>query len=221
MRKMIFAASIEGAKKHMACAMYDGERLIVTHCEPLGDRQEAWMPQLLEDIRVKVEQGFVVLLEDRTGRLSPHATAFTFEEICENGRTYLQSCLDLYFSLAATGRLIFETGLERYALRQTEGGMIDTRHDEKGRVIYDVKWSEFDGGRRAMLMCVAGAFLEAPLSERWINALVDASDSETPRPKSWLDTWKTITAGADARAQADHEAARAATQRRIEENSHV
>ena len=144
-------------------------------------------------------------MEDRTHNFSPHAVSFNFDEIMDDGRTMLQHCLDWYYSLDAVGNLMLDRGVETHAIRKGDMAMVNFRHDERGRLVYDVDWNRMTGGHKAILMCVAGAVMELPFSDRWLNEFAKASQSNRPSPQSPLDSFFAITTGYDEFRQRDFE----------------
>lgn len=197
--KRIFAVSLDSPSKHRAAAtLFDDTRLVITHCFPLTGAPEAWRASLQQEIADKAAAGFAVVVEDRSGRFSPWASPFCFEDV-EDERTMLQQSLDWYFSLENSGNLILDPAVQRFAIRAgEEGGLIDIKHDDKGRVIYHPNWTMFNGGHKALLLCVAAAMLENPLSERWVTAMLGALPSMPAAPRSPLSIWTAITRGVDA-----------------------
>ena len=73
------------------------------------------------------------------------------------------------------------------------------------RLVYDVDWNRMTGGHKAILMCVAGAVMELPFSDRWLNEFAKASQSNRPSPQSPLDSFFAITTGYDEFRQRDFE----------------
>ena len=145
------------------------------------------------DIEAKVKGGWVVMVEDRTASFSSLATSFNFDAPAEDGRTNLQRALDWYFALESRGGIILGEGMERYAIRLSgELGLIDAGTDEKGRLVYRVDWRKFNSGHKALLMCVAGAVMEEPLSERWLRVM--ARCSARKRNDDALAVMRTINA---------------------------
>ena len=83
--------------------------------------------------------------------------------------------------------------MERYAIRLSgELGLIDAGTDERGRLVYRVDWRKFNSGHKALLMCVAGAVMEEPLSERWLRVM--ARCSARKRNDDALAVMRTINA---------------------------
>lgn len=195
--KQIFAVSLESERKYRAAALFADGRLAITHCREITGTPGMWRPSVLQEVQEKAEKGFVVLVEDRVGNFSPHATAFNFDNLEDDGRTTFQHCVDLYFSLWNMGNLILDPTVKAHALKfGGETGMLDPQHDEKGRVVYKVDWPNFGGGRRALLMCVAGAMLEEPLSDRWMSAMLAAGRHPLREADSPLSSFLAVTYGA-------------------------
>ena len=114
-------------------------------------------------------------------------------------------CLDWYYSLDAVGNLMLDRGVETHAIRKGDMAMVNFGHDERGRLVYDVDWNRMTGGHKAILMCVAGAVMELPFSDRWLNEFAKASQSNRPSPQSPLDSFFAITTGYDEFRQRDFE----------------
>lgn len=180
--KKILSIALESERKFRAHALYTDGVLVVTHCLPISGPPE-----------------------DRTHNFSPHAVSFNFDEIMDDGRTMLQHCLDWYYSLDAVGNLMLDRGVETHAIRKGDMAMVNFRHDERGRLVYDVDWNRMTGGHKAILMCVAGAVMELPFSDRWLNEFAKASQSNRPSPQSPLDSFFAITTGYDEFRQRDFE----------------
>ena len=210
--KKIVSIALESERKYSAHAVYTDGVLVVTHCQPITGTVSEWKPKLIKDIEEKTEKGFAVVVEDRTHNFSPCAVSFNFDEIMDDGRTMLQHCLDWYYSLDAVGNLMLDRGVETHAIRKGDMAMVNFRHDEKGRLVYDVDWNRITGGHKAVLMCVAGAVMELPFSDRWLNAFTEASRVPHARNKSPLDSFFACTVGMDGfRQRAFEEAVRIGT----------
>ena len=203
--KKILSIALESERKFRAHALYTDGVLVVTHCLPISGPPMEWKNKLLKDIVEKTEKGFAVIVEDRTHNFSPHAVSFNFDEIMDDGRTMLQHCLDWYYSLDAVGNLMLDRGVETHAIRKGDMAMVNFGHDERGRLVYDVDWNRMTGGHKAILMCVAGAVMELPFSDRWLNEFAKASQSNRPSPQSPLDSFFAITTGYDEFRQRDFE----------------
>lgn len=193
----IMAVSLESGKRHKAYAVYDGQRLALTHCIPIVGAPSAWGPELAEEIRDKGEKGFVVLVEDRTEQyLVGDASVFSFEEMID-GRSMLYHALDHHFALLDMGKILADKAVERYLIRSGgEGSRIERRQDEKGRTVYAVDWNAFNGGHKACLMCVCAAMMR-PLSEGFLEAVYGPLEGEGDGVEFDPDrAWNAITMGA-------------------------
>ena len=193
-KKQIFTLSLDSENRHMASAiLFDGNRLAITHCVPVAGPPSQWRGKMLADMETKAAAGFAIAVEDRSGTFSPHAASVCFDDV-EDGRTLLQQSLDWWFSLKNSGNLLLDTSVTRYDMKAgEEGSLIDIKHDEKGRIVYHPNWMQFHGGHKAMLLCVAAAMLEEPLSGRWIDTMLAAVSKQRPAPKSPLSSWQAIT----------------------------
>ena len=196
--KQIFVATLDSPQKHKAAAtFFDDTRLVITHCMPITGPVDVWREKLREEVKDKAQKGFAVAVEDRTGKFSPYANSFSFDEV-EDGLTMLQHAFNWWFSLQNSGNLILDEHVERFAIRAgTEGSMVDVKHDDKGRTIYHPNWMEFNGGHKALLLCVVAAMMEDPLSERWLDAMVGGLHGEDTKKEDPLRSWRAITTGYD------------------------
>ena len=198
-KKKIFTLSLDSEKRHQATAiLFAGNRLAITHCLPVTGAPSIWRDKMLADIKSKAAAGFAIAVEDRSGEFSPYATSVCFDDM-EDGRTLLQRSFDWWFSLKNSGNLILDKSVEQFDMRAGgEGSLIDIKHDDKGRIVYFPNWMSFHGGHKAMLLCVAAAMLEEPLSGRWIDAMLGALAQENPAPESPFSSWQAITLQRDA-----------------------
>lgn len=184
-RKRILAVSLEGGRRAQALAAWDGAHLIVTDIQEISGNPDNWLPAMLQDMETKVDRGWVVMVEDRTGSFPSSATAFNFDVMGSDGRTRLQSALDWYFALDGRGALIIDPAVSRYALRLGgENDPIVRKTDDRGRLVYDARWENVSAGHKALLMCVAGAVMEEPLSERWMRVFA-GSVKPVQKPAVW------------------------------------
>jgi len=182
-KKRILAISLEGGRRAQAFAAWDGERLIVTDIQDITGNPDVWLPVMLQDIEAKVERGWVVMVEDRTASFPSLATAYNFDTVGPNGRTHLQCVLDWYLALEGRGALIINPAYSRYGLRfGGENDPVVRKADEKGRVVYDARWENLSAGNKALLMCVAGAVMEEPLSERWMRVFAGTIKPQEKSP---------------------------------------
>lgn len=173
----IMTVSLEALSKHKALALYDGDKLAVTHCLPIQGSPSTWRGSLIQEIETLSEAGYAVLIEDRTETIARFGTKFLFDEI-EDGRSNLYHALDWYFAMQNMGSIIADPSVERFMVRTgSEGAAIERKQDEKGRVVYDVNWLGLTGGHKAVLMCVVAAMME-PLSERYLRSMYDLSGGQ-------------------------------------------
>lgn len=182
--KKILAVSFEGPRPAQGAAMWDGNELYVKEIREIGVEAYVWIQTLIEDIKAKSELGWVVMVEDRTASFASPATAWNFDSVGADGRTNLQSALDWYFALNSRGQIFLEDKLARYKIGMGVGDqdMVYRKNDEKGRMRYEINWQQFTCGHRALLMCVAGAVLEEPLSDRWMTIFAGTYKKATPPP---------------------------------------
>jgi len=179
----IFVACLTDAKKYKAEALFDGEALVIANVLPIEDKGlfSKWKMPLIKEIQQKVEQGYIVLVEEKTDYVSRYATQYILEDLNDDSdggsrRSNYSDALDWYFALADTGNLIIHPDYKKYSLNGSgEGSMFDRQNDDKGRSLYKVDWKRFNGGYRAMLLCVVGAMYE-PLSERFLESMFEADE---------------------------------------------
>ena len=202
--KKILAVSFEGPRPAQGAAMWDGKELYVKEIREIGVEAYAWIQTLMEDIEVKSGLGWVVMVEDRTASFASPATTWNFDSVGTDGRTNLQSALDWYFALNSRGQIFMEDRLARYKIGMGTGDqdMVYRKNDEKGRMRYEINWQQFTCGHRALLMCVAGAAMEEPLSERWIKTFTGKLP-ERKKPNIWpvISTMKNYWASEQQRIE--------------------
>lgn len=191
----IMAVSLESEKRFKAYAVYDGKRLAITHCLPVHGAISTWEKELLGEIEDKCKAGFSVLVEDRCEQFcAGDAIPFSFDEVID-GRSMLYHALDHYFSLLNMGNLIPDPSVERFIFRSSsEGAKVEKKQDEKGRTIYSVDWNVFNGGHKAVLMCVCAATFRS-LSEIFIDQMFSVAGNEQPEEENYLKSWRAITTG--------------------------
>lgn len=191
----ILAVSIVSRQKYKAYAVYDGENLIVTQVDPIPSNDVAWKANLIAEVKDRAEKGFVVLVEERTEHIAKYGTQYLLDNVYD-GRTNFCDAMDWYFSLQATGNLLFHKSCEQYRISSGgEGQKVEQKTDDKGRVIYHVDWNSFHSGYRAILLCVVAAMTE-PMSGRYLNELF-GPHIEEEKALDPLRTFRAITEGVD------------------------
>lgn len=184
-KKRILVICFEGGRPAQASAIYDGNNLYIMEINEISGDPYTWMQTMIEDTEKKSRAGWVVMVEDRTASFPPPATPWNFDAVLEDGRTKMQTAFDWYFTLLGRGSIIFEPTLKKYQLKMGgENDLVYAKNDDKGRLVYCVNWAEFKSGHRALLMCVAGAVMEEPLSDRWMNEFVGYLP-KAKKPKVW------------------------------------
>ena len=181
----IFTASLMAARRFKAYAVYDGERLAITHILPIVGPFGLFKQQLIDEVQAKVADGFAVLIEEKTEHVSQFANRTNLEEVNEDaGRSNIYMALDWYFPMLDVGNIIVAQEYQQFMIRTSgEGQKIEKKQDEKGRAIYSVNWSSINGGHRAMLLCVIAAMNE-PVSQRYVEEMLSAwlGGDEKPTP---------------------------------------
>ncbi len=176
-----FGNSLGKGSSIMYAAYKDGVLGVVKEQEILVAPDE-WVGRMLEDVEEKLSKGWVCLIEDKTASFRTDAILYDFDALNDDGRTNLQTALDWYFALQARGGIVLKEGTERLALNLGgETDKLEADHDTKGRLIYRIDWTRLKAAHRALLMCVAGAVQEEPLSEQWMRAIA-GNYPRAPRP---------------------------------------
>ena len=191
-QKKIYCASIEGAKKYACWAVWRGGRLGITKLAFIPT-EPGWQNGLRAVLAQKKAEGYAVYLEDRTGLFSQDAVAVSFEELQADGRTLFQHACEMLTSLSARGDVKYPPEYAGYVLSAGEGGIVDLKTDDKGRVVYDVDWNRINGGHKCVLMAVAAATMEEPWSDRWLSALRYAPPPG-PAERGWDATCRALKA---------------------------
>lgn len=191
----IMGISLVSSKKHKAYAVFNGEQLVVTNVTPIASGLlSVWKNPLIEEIIQKKADGFAVLVEEKTDLIAQYGTQYLLEDI--EGKSNLYDALDWYFALQDMGNLIMPSELGAYQIRSGhEGQRIEKKQDEKGRPVYDVDWTTFHGGYRAVLLCVVAAMAE-PLSERFLEAMWGKAAPE-PEDENPVRRWVKLIAERD------------------------
>lgn len=176
----IMAVSLESDKRYKAYAVFDGEKLAVTHCIPIHGAVSLWKDDLAKELESKHKEGFSVLVEDRSEQYCiGDASAFSFDEMIDN-RSMLYHALDSYFSMLNMGNLIVDKSVERFIVRSgSEGAKVEKKQDEKGRTVYSVDWNTFSGGHKAILMCVCAATFRS-LNDIFIDQMFQHVEEQVP-----------------------------------------
>lgn len=184
-QKRILAVAFEGRRPAQASAMWNGQHLYIKELREINEDRFVWTEAIKQVVEDKVRDGWVVMLEDRTFSFPGNATSWNFDVVGDDGRTNLQSALDWYFALQGRGQIEFTDATLRFAMKLGgEQDMIYAKNDERGRLVYCVNWPAFKSAHRALLMCVAGAVMEEPLSDRWIKEFCGYRP-ELPGPPIW------------------------------------
>lgn len=190
----ILAVSLVGSQRAKAYAIFNGEQLVITGVHLIQGMFSAWRKPLIEEIIDKKSKGYAVLIEERTDLIAQYGTQYLLEDI--EGRSNLYEALDWYFALHDMGNLIADDDAKRFLIRSgSEGQKIEKKQDEKGRPYYDIDWSSFHGGYRAVLLCVVAAMIE-PVSDRFLEAMYGKMPPE-PEDDNPVRRWQKIIADRD------------------------
>jgi len=178
----IFVVCLASLKKFRAHAVYNGETLVigmVQQIEATGIFGK-WKAPLIKEIEERKADGYIVLVEEKTDYISQYATQYLLEDLNDDHegsrRSNYFDALDWFFALADTGNIVFHSDCAQFNINAvSEGGMVDRQNDDKGRSVYKVDWKRFNGGFRAVLLCVVAALYE-PLSERFLDVMFQADE---------------------------------------------
>jgi hypothetical protein len=195
----IFAISLTDRKRFKAYAVFNAEQLIVERLVEIKGIFSSWRPALVEEVLKRKDQGFTLLIEEKTDHISRHGTQFLFEDRDEmEMRINYYVALDWYFALKNIGNIILPPGAEQFHIKEQYAEKLQ---DEQGRIKYNINWEQLTGGHRAILLCVMATVLN-PLNETYIEKMfggrLDDKDEQDP-----FRTWKAITIGVD-KARAAH-----------------
>lgn len=196
--KIMSISMVDPTSRYKAYAVLsDDDRLIITDIMPISGSFSDFSGPLIDEIRTKSAAGYAVVIEDATERLSIHAAQYLFEDVDPyTGRLNIQDALDRYFGMMATDAIVFHPDCRQFMLMPgVEGGRVEKLQDERGKTSYRVDWNRFNGGHRAMLLCVVAACME-PMSDRYLQAMYPMEDEED----GWVDplkSWRAITVDYD------------------------
>lgn len=198
----ILTVSLSDVQKYKAYAVYNGEQLIITNIIQLPGLFASYRSALIAEIQERLSAGFAVLVEEKTEIVSGYATRYMLEDRDEEtGRSNYFDALDWYFALLHTDSIIFHPDCRQFLIRPGgEGQYVEKIQDEKGRPGYRVDWTRFNGGYRAMLLCVVAAMTE-PLSDRYLTAMY-GEDMREIEGYDYRRVLKAITVDWDAKKQA-------------------
>lgn len=152
----IMTVCLDDKKKFRCYAAYNGEILFIFRVLPCNDNSS-----LLSEIVDKKQQGFVILIEERTEHIVRQSgidvCSFSFEARSPEGKINLYTALDYYFSMTAQGNSRDKSLIQispDYQNFYITDSAVDLENDEKGRNKYRVNWQVFNGGHKAILMAV-------------------------------------------------------------------
>lgn len=215
-RKLVFCASIDSPKPHRCLAVHGGGVLTLLKIMPISGSPGEWQPKLREECAMRRRDGYAVYVEDRSGMFSGDATAVAFDRIEADGRTLFQHACEMMLSMQARGDLMFPDGGERFMLRAGEGGALNVKCDDKGRVRYEPDWSRVGGGHMCVLLAVCAAVLEEPWSDRWLSEFRLAPPLRAAE-RGWDATCRSIRTACTFAVQDALDARREAIERAKEE----
>lgn len=185
----IFAISLTSIKPYKAYGAFDGELLAIVEATPIIGPMAQWKDPLIAEIKAKIKQGFVVIVEEKTEIIAQHGSQYLLEEVNDEGRSNYFDALDWYFAMQDLGSIVFAPDVKQFAFQASgEGSRIERKQDDKGRPVYNVNWQSFHGAYRAILLCVVAATQE-PVSGRFLEDMfgpgMPDSEPEHPVPR-WL-----------------------------------
>ncbi|MDE5832049.1 MAG: hypothetical protein K2H64_03540 [Desulfovibrio sp.] len=184
-KKKILAVSCEMGRPAQATASVAYDKLFIMDISEAPGNYRDWLETAMEDMEKKTAAGWVVMVADRTRTFPSSATSWDMNAIVEGKKTNLQIALEMYFALQSRGAIIFEPPALKHQIQLGgDTGMTYLENDDRGRSVYRVNWANFSSAHLALLMCVAGAFKEDPLSERWMKVFAGTIKKADP-PLVW------------------------------------
>ena len=184
-KKKILAITCEMGNPAQGTAIWDGQRLFIMDIAKASGDRFAWLEKALEDIEKKTAKGWVVMVGDRTRSFPPPATTWDMNATNPEGHTKLHAALEMYFALQSRRALVFEPNLKKFQIHLGgDNGMAFIENDDRGRSVYRVNWDKFESVHLVVMMLVAGAVMEEPLSDRWMNIFAGTYKKAAP-PLVW------------------------------------
>jgi len=171
-KNKIFTVSLNTNTPHKAYAAYNGAKLVITDILPLTGNVSVWASQLLDEIDGKVASDYIVLVEEKTSFFARSGTRFDFEDISPDGKINLFTAFEYFFALQYSGNVILSKNSQQFVIHES---IVERLSDEKGRSKFSVNWEQFNGGRRALLLCVMAAMWE-PMSDRYLRRYCESLD---------------------------------------------
>ena len=166
----IMAVTMNGKQPYKGYAAFNGEQLIITEITPIRGFFGKWKGRVIEEIKARTAEDFVVVVEETTDLIARHATQhFDFEDREADGKINLYRAFDMYFSMKSVGNLVLTERLKKFDIRDHK---VDVLQDDKGRKKYNVNWPEFTGENRIILLCVMAAQYE-PISDKYLKEFFD------------------------------------------------
>lgn len=167
----IMAISLCGKQPYTGQAAFTGESLVFTEITPVTETFAKWKKKIIEDVKTKVADKWIVSVEEKTDIIARHATQhFDFEDVNSlDKKINLYRALDMYFAMKAMGTLVLPDHLRQNDIRESK---INIQQDEKGRTKYLVNWPEFTGGNRVILLAVMAAQYE-PISDKYLSEMFE------------------------------------------------
>ena len=143
----------------------------------------AWKGRLIEEVKGKVADGYVVLIEEKTNHIARYGTQFLFDEMHQHEEEInLYVALKLYFQMLRTGEtpdqsnIVIKPEHKRWYIQEN---LIEIDRDDKGRPKFNVAWDQLAGGHRCVLMAVMAAHRET-VNERFLKVLFGEEEADPP-----------------------------------------
>jgi hypothetical protein len=180
--KKIMTVSLSHSQRAKAYGIYDGNILVVTHIEPILGLFSFWEKKLQEEIQQKNKQGYTILVDEPTDRISRHALRIDLNKTVDS-RSNFYHVLDAYFALYSTESIVTGDEIRKYLLKiGGEGSRLEVENDDQGRTKYHADWNALTGMHRALIL-QAYAVVYQPVDNHYIDAMFGA----LTKPKVELD----------------------------------
>jgi hypothetical protein len=141
-----------------------------------------WKGRLVDEIKKKVADDYVVLVEEKTNHVARYGTQFLFDEMHQHEEEInLYVALKFYFQMLRSGdtqdksNIVIKPEFKRWYIQEA---LIEIDRDDKGRPKFNVAWDQLAGGHRCVLMAVMAAHRET-VNERFLKVLF-GEETQTP-----------------------------------------
>ena len=152
-----------------AYSTYD-KFLVIAKAHALKKNNPRWRRLVKKDIIDKMGSGHSVIIEEGASDISEDTGAefFDFEDIHgDERRQKLSIACDLSMAMVRAGRVKITPKLKPHILTESQ---IEIEYDDNNKRKYRIKWDDFTGYNRAILMVVYAAHY-FPMSKHFIDQM--------------------------------------------------